>query len=111
MGSAAVIDFDFISAHVADTRTQPLFGSHIDLDEQLEFARRERCGGFEPIIGSSRALRQVLDQVRTVAPTHSTVLIEGETGTGKELIANAIHTQSNRRARPFIKLNCAALPE
>jgi formate hydrogenlyase transcriptional activator len=51
-----------------------------------------------------------LDEVRTVAPTDSTVLIEGESGTGKELIANAIHANSNRRNRPFIKLNCAAIP-
>src|SRR5580692_11718009 len=66
--------------------------------------------GFEGIVGSSRALRVVLDQVRIVAPTDSTVLIEGETRTGKEVIANAIHTNSNRRNRPFVKLNCAAIP-
>src|SRR5207244_5731924 len=65
---------------------------------------------FQGIVGSSRALRGVLDQVRIVAPTDSTVLIEGETGTGKEVIANAIHTNSRRRSRPFIKLNCAAIP-
>jgi len=64
----------------------------------------------EAIVGSSRALREVLDQVRTVAPTDSTVLIEGETGTGKELIAHFIHTQSRRRGRPFVKVNCAAIP-
>jgi formate hydrogenlyase transcriptional activator len=66
--------------------------------------------GFDGIVGSSRALRDVLNQVRVVAPTDSTVLIEGETGTGKEVIANAIHQNSNRRNRPFIKLNCAAIP-
>jgi formate hydrogenlyase transcriptional activator len=65
---------------------------------------------FERIIGSSAALESVLDQVEQVAPTDSTVLIEGETGTGKELIAHAIHNASQRCGRSFIKLNCAAIP-
>jgi formate hydrogenlyase transcriptional activator len=65
---------------------------------------------FEQIIGSSRALESVLEQVECVAPTDSTVLIQGETGTGKELIARAIHNLSVRCGRPFIKLNCAAIP-
>jgi formate hydrogenlyase transcriptional activator len=65
---------------------------------------------FERIIGNSAALESVLDQVEQVAPTDSTVLIEGETGTGKELIAHAIHNASERFGRPFIKLNCAAIP-
>ena len=66
--------------------------------------------GFEDIIGARGALREVLDLVRTVAPTDSTALIEGETGTGKELIAHAIHEHSTRRHRPFVKVNCAAIP-
>jgi hypothetical protein len=66
--------------------------------------------GFEAIIGSSAVLMDVLDLIRTVAPRDSTVLIEGETGTGKELIAGAIHARSNRTGRPFVKLNCAAIP-
>jgi formate hydrogenlyase transcriptional activator len=65
---------------------------------------------FDRIIGSSAALESVLDQVEQVAPTDSTVLIEGETGTGKELIAHAIHNASQRYGRAFIKLNCAAIP-
>ena len=65
---------------------------------------------FERIIGSSAALEAVLVQVEQVAPTGSTVLIEGETGTGKELIAHAIHNASQRCGRAFIKLNCAAIP-
>ena len=65
---------------------------------------------FEQLIGNSPALEAVLDGVKRVAPTSSTVLIQGETGTGKELIARAIHNISPRCGRPFIKLNCAAIP-
>jgi formate hydrogenlyase transcriptional activator len=65
---------------------------------------------FEDIIGRSDSLRAALDQVKIVAPTNSTVLILGETGTGKELVARAIHNRSSRRNRPFIKVNCAAIP-
>ena len=65
---------------------------------------------FEQLIGSSPALEAVLEQVKRVAPAGSTVLIQGETGTGKELIARAIHNLSSRCGRPFVKLNCAAIP-
>jgi formate hydrogenlyase transcriptional activator len=65
---------------------------------------------FEEIVGSSEALRKVLEQVSRVAPTDSTVLIQGETGTGKELIARAIHNRSKRVNRAFIRVNCAAIP-
>jgi len=65
---------------------------------------------FAQIIGNSSSLRKVLKHVETVAPTDSTVLIYGETGTGKELIARAIHDLSPRRSKPFMKLNCAAIP-
>src|SRR5277367_1501178 len=62
------------------------------------------------IIGNSRGLRSVLEQISLVAPTDSTVLIQGETGTGKELIARAIHNRSKRANRVFISVNCAAIP-
>lgn len=65
---------------------------------------------FEGIIGKSRAIQEVLKQVSIVAPTASTVLIYGETGTGKELIARAIHNLSSRRMRTFVRMNCAAIP-
>jgi len=65
---------------------------------------------FEQIIGNSPALESVLEQAERVAPTDSTVLIQGETGTGKELVARAIHSLSARCGRPFVKLNCAAIP-
>ncbi|HVH88735.1 MAG TPA: sigma 54-interacting transcriptional regulator [Terriglobales bacterium] len=65
---------------------------------------------FEDIVGKSPALRKVLDQVAIVAPTGSTVLLHGETGTGKELVARAIHNLSPRRERTFVRLNCAAIP-
>jgi formate hydrogenlyase transcriptional activator len=65
---------------------------------------------FAQIVGKSASLRRVLKQVETVAPTESTVLVYGETGTGKELIARALHDFSSRRSKPFVKLNCAAIP-
>src|SRR5712671_391343 len=69
------------------------------------------CGsGLPRIVGNSDALRRVLDMVRVVAPTDATVLINGETGTGKELIAEAIHKCSDRSKGPFVKVNCAAIP-
>jgi formate hydrogenlyase transcriptional activator len=70
----------------------------------------DRESMFEEIVGSSEALRKVLQQVAKVAPVDSTVLILGETGTGKELIARAIHRRSNRSSRAFIRVNCAAIP-
>src|SRR4030095_6328127 len=65
---------------------------------------------FDQIVGDSPALRKVLELVQTVAPIDSTVLLLGETGTGKELIARAIHDHSRRKDRTFVKLNCAAIP-
>ena len=67
-------------------------------------------GQFPEIVGDSAALKQVLDQVATVAATEATVLILGETGTGKELVAHAIHRMSRLKDGPFVKVNCAAIP-
>src|SRR3989449_3118640 len=77
----------------------------VESGEQPSYERR-----FEQVIGNSPALEEVLEQVERVAPTDSTVLIQGETGTGKELIAHAIHNISSRCGRPFVRLNCAAIP-
>ena len=84
---------------------RPLFGNY----PPKEHSEGE-IDGFQGIVGMSPGLLEVLDLIKTVAPTDSTVLIEGETGTGKELVAGAIHAHSRRAARPFIKLNCAAIP-
>ena len=78
---------------------------HVHLEDDIQSDRH-----FEDIIGKSKALRRVLQQVETVAQTDSTVLILGETGTGKELIARAIHNLGRRSPQPFVKLNCAAIP-
>jgi formate hydrogenlyase transcriptional activator len=72
--------------------------------------RDDRNRQFDQIVGNSRRLEAVLEKVERVAPTTSTVLIQGETGTGKELIAKAIHNISPRYDRPFVKVNCAAIP-
>jgi len=80
----------------------------IQISRTVDQAAYERR--FEQVIGNSPALEAVLEQVERVAPTDSTVLIQGETGTGKELIAHAIHNISSRCGRPFVRLNCAAIP-
>ena len=94
------------SLRTADRSTASDLESNVALDQFVAPPSDE----FEGMVGSSTTFRGVLDQIRTVAPTDSTVLIEGETGTGKELIAHAVHTLSRRRGRPFVKLNCAAIP-
>ena len=70
----------------------------------------DRTSMFEEIVGSSKPIRQVVKQVEKVAPSDSTVLILGETGTGKELVARALHRRSKRAARAFVRVNCAAIP-
>jgi DNA-binding NtrC family response regulator len=95
-------------------------GTHIALRQEIEAHRRSRAtihqlveesrSGDDAMIGGSAALRHVREQIAHVASTDSTVLIRGETGTGKELVARAIHEQSARRARPLVRVNCTALP-
>jgi formate hydrogenlyase transcriptional activator len=95
-----------ITDHVLMEQEQArLRAQNLYLQEEIKAAHN-----FEEIVGHSPALTAVLDNVRRVAPTDSTVLITGETGTGKELIARAIHSSSRRKDKPLIKLNCAALP-
>jgi formate hydrogenlyase transcriptional activator len=79
-------------------------------EQEKQYLEQELTGNFAEIIGESSGLKEVLKQVETVAPMDATVLILGETGTGKELIARAIHRLSRRRDRTFVKLNCAAIP-
>jgi two-component system, NtrC family, response regulator HydG len=78
----------------------------------LELNRRlDERFGFEGVVGSSAAMNQVIDRLKRVAPTNASVLIQGETGTGKELVAQAIHQNSPRKSKAFVALNCAALSE
>jgi PAS domain S-box-containing protein len=88
-----------------ETLREQLYRENIALREQVDQASM-----FEEIVGTSRALQAVLSKVAKVAPTDSTVLITGETGTGKELIARAIHKRSTRAERAFVSVNCAAIP-
>jgi len=113
-----------IKAGAIDYITKPIRPQQLELavDQALEFVRLRRENeslrkevmqfrNERQIIGDSPAIRRILQTVSMAAPTRATVLLQGESGTGKELFARAIHDQSDRRERPFIKLNCAALPE
>ncbi|WP_337997402.1 nif-specific transcriptional activator NifA [Oleispirillum naphthae] len=86
---------------------------HQEIAEERDTLRRRMRGqhGFDTIVGHTPVMRQVFEQVRLVSKWNTTVLLRGESGTGKELIANAIHYNSPRASSPFVKLNCAALPE
>lgn len=87
-------------------RNQHLRRANAELSRRLD----EKFG-FEGVIGNSQQMQQVIDRLKRIAPTDATVLIQGDTGTGKELIAQAIHQNSPRKNRPFVGLNCAALSE
>ena len=113
-----------IKAGAIDYITKPVSPEQLELavEQALEFVRlrhenetlRREVMEFRnerQILGDSSGIRRVLQTVATVAPTRATVLLQGESGTGKELFARAIHDQSDRRDKPFIKLNCAAMPE
>ena len=86
---------------------------HRRLLDENHYLRNELSGKycFTSIIGQSRAMNEVFEIMKMVAPNHTTVLVEGESGTGKELVARAIHYNSIRKDKPFIKVNCAAIPE
>lgn len=88
------------------SRTQHLRRANAELSRRLD----EKFG-FEGVIGNSPQMHEVVDRLRRIAPTDATVLIQGDTGTGKELVAQAIHQNSPRKNRPFVALNCAALSE
>jgi formate hydrogenlyase transcriptional activator len=101
---ATALDNALAYREIAELRDK-LAQEKLYLEDEI---RSER--NFDEIVGRSTALRRVLKQVETVAPTDSTVLIQGETGSGKELIARAIHDLSTRRGKTFVKLSCAAIP-
>lgn len=96
---------DITEQVLAEQERNHLLQQNLYLQEEIKAVHN-----FEEIVGRSKSLTTVLENVRRVAETDSTVLITGETGTGKELIARAIHSHSRRRAKPLIKINCAALP-
>jgi DNA-binding NtrC family response regulator len=113
-----------IKAGAIDYITKPVRPQQLELavDQALEFVRLRRENDLlrqevmefrneRSIVGDSAAVRRILQTVAMAAPTRATVLLQGESGTGKELFARAVHDQSDRSDRPFIKLNCAALPE
>jgi formate hydrogenlyase transcriptional activator len=101
---AIIVNSSIASQHITDLRDRMSLEKQYLEDE----INAENC--FEDIVGESSGLRRVLNDIATVAPTDATVLIQGETGTGKELLARAIHRLSLRKEQPFIKLNCAAIP-
>ena len=105
--------YDFITKPFNFKRLQVLVQRVLESNElrtEVDYLRRTVDGQFSHIIGENSGLGPVMELVRRVAPTESTVLLRGETGTGKEVIARAIHRLSSRRRKPFVVANCAAIP-
>jgi len=103
----ATVDFTDLDGLAETSLPNAVRLEHLGLYRESEMCSEDR---FEGIIGKSPALQKVLEQVSIVAATDSTVLLHGETGTGKELIARAIHNLSSRRGHTFVRMNCAAIP-
>ena len=110
-GAYHYIEKPLKSAEVRAVVAHALEKQILVLENQLLRNQLERAHDFDNIIGQSDTMRQVLDKVQQIAPSSATVLITGTSGTGKEVIATAIHMASPRRDKPFIKVNCAAFPE
>ena len=113
---AVIVSRDIAERKIAELELKRALNENIELKQQIEaeniYLKEELKleGSFNEIVGSSKSLRKVLKQVEQVAKTDSTVLILGETGTGKELIARAIHNASDRKDKSMVKVNCSALP-
>ena len=102
----------FVGLEGKDTNTPKAAAAHRKIVRLLPTVRRQNSSNSQPrIVGDSEAIGEVLDQIRRVAATNTTVLIQGDSGTGKELVARAIHTQSHRSGDPFVAVNCGAIPE
>jgi formate hydrogenlyase transcriptional activator len=103
-------ELDAPPGHQRPTHVEDISNTNRQVAEEKFYLQEEVPHNFQDIVGESRALKRVLEEVAIVAQTDSTVLILGETGTGKELVAHAIHQLSLRRARRFVTLNCSAIP-
>ncbi|MDD5426138.1 MAG: sigma-54 dependent transcriptional regulator [candidate division Zixibacteria bacterium] len=106
--------YDFLQKPVSPDHLEHVLSRIADklqIKTENEILKKDLACKFQNIIGKSKMMREIFDQIQTVADARSTVMITGASGTGKELVARAIHFTSHRRDNPFIKLNCAALPE